>query len=174
MKHINVGLIGLGTVGTGVTKILLGEKPVLDEKLECTPVLKAIADRSIDAKAPKFGLLDQNITLSSNPDDVINNSEIDVIVEVIGGIDPARQIIHKALENGKSVVTANKELLAVYGTELFEKACKFGGCISFEASVCGGIPIIATLKDSLIANRIKSLYGIVNGTTNYILTRMKM
>ena len=174
MKHINIGLIGLGTVGTGVTKILLGEKPVLDEKLECVPVLKAIADRSIDAKAAKLGLLGQSILLSSNPDDVINNSEIDVIVEVIGGIDPARQIINRALENGKNVVTANKELLAIHGTELFEKACKFGRCISFEASVCGGIPIIATLKDSLIANRIKSLYGIVNGTTNYILTRMTM
>lgn len=173
MKPINIGLIGLGTVGRGVAKILLGEQPVLNDKLECAPFLKAIADRSIGAKAAKMGF-GPNIILSSNPDDIINNREIDVVVEVIGGIDQARKIIHGALENGKDIVTANKELLAVYGTELFEKARKSGKCISFEASVCGGIPIIATLRDSLIANRIKSMYGIVNGTTNYILTKMTM
>ena len=171
MKPINVGLIGLGTVGRSVTNILLGEKPVLEEKLECVPVLKAIADRSISSKAPKMNL-DSSILLTENPDDVINNEDIDVIVEVIGGTDIALNIVQKGLENGKNIVTANKELLAIYGTELFEKACKVGKCISFEASVCGGIPVIATLKDSLIGNRIKSIYGIVNGTTNFILTKM--
>ena len=171
MKHINVGLIGLGTVGKGVFNILMNKNYILDDKLEYSPVLKAIADRSIDRKAQDIRI-NPDIILSSNPDDIICNSEIDVIVEVIGGIEDAHRIISKSLENGKDIVTANKELLAIHGAKLFEKACKFGKSISFEASVCGGIPIIATLKDSLVGNRIKSIYGIVNGTTNYILTKM--
>lgn len=171
MKPINVGLIGLGTVGMGVAKILLGDKPVLQDKLKCAPVLKAIADRSIDYKASKMGF-NPSVYLTKNPDDLINNSDIDLIVEVIGGIDSAKKIIRAGLENGKNIVTANKELLALHGAELFETACKAGKCISFEASVCGGIPIIAAIRDSLIANRIESIFGIVNGTTNYILTKM--
>lgn len=171
MKPVNVGLIGLGTVGKGVVEILTGDKPVLGEKLDCMPVLKAIADRSIERKTAEMNL-DPGIALSNNPDDVINNSEIDIIIEVIGGLHPSKEIIEKSLQNGKDVVTANKELLALHGTELFQTAAKFGKCISFEASVCGGIPIIATLRDSLIANRIESIFGIVNGTTNYILTKM--
>lgn len=171
MKPVNVGLIGLGTVGSGVVNILTGKEPVLREKLDCMPVLKAIADRSIDLKASKMNL-DPSISLSSNPDDVINNSEIDIVIEVIGGLHPAKEIVERCLENGKNIVTANKELLAIHGAELFQKAEKYGKCISFEASVCGAVPIVATLRDSLIANRIESIFGIVNGTTNYILTKM--
>lgn len=171
MKAVNVGLIGLGTVGTGVVKILLGQHPVLENKLECMPILKAIADRNIDRKASKLGL-SPSIFLTNNPDDLINNNDIDIIVEVIGGISPAKEIILKGIEKGKSIITANKELLALHGAELFKKAHRCGSSISFEASVCGGIPIIATLRDCLIANRIESIYGIVNGTSNYVLTKM--
>lgn len=171
MKPVNVGLIGLGTVGTGVVKILLGKDPVLEDKLECAPILKAIADRSIDQKASKLGL-SPSIFLTNNPDDLINNNDIDIIVEVIGGIYPAKEIVLKGIEKGKSIVTANKELLALHGAELFKKARQYGSSISFEASVCGGIPIIAAIRDCLIANRIESIYGIVNGTSNYVLTKM--
>lgn len=173
MKSINVGLIGLGTVGSGVTEILLGKRPVLDEKLKRIPVLRAIADRSMGAKASGINF-PADIELTTNPDDVVNNSEIDVVIEVVGGVDHALRIVRNALENGKDVVTANKELLAVHGSELIEKARSLGRCIAFEASVCGGVPIVATLMESLVANRMKSVYGIVNGTTNYILSKMTM
>lgn len=171
MKPVNIGLIGLGTVGKGIVEILAGKNPILEKKLGHMPVLKAIADRSIKAKADQLNL-DSSISLTDNYNDVINNSEIDIIIEVIGGLDPAKEIIVKSLENGKNIVTANKELLAIHGPELFRKAAEFNKCISYEASVCGAIPVIATIRDSLIANRIESIYGIVNGTTNYILTKM--
>ncbi|MEK6636018.1 MAG: homoserine dehydrogenase [Planctomycetota bacterium] len=170
MKPFNVGVIGMGTVGTGVVKILLEKDSPLLEKLNCVPVLKGIADCNPDVKSKLKLPLD--IFFTNNAKALINNPDIQVIVELIGGVNPAKEIIIAALEKGKDVVTANKMLLALHGSELFSKARQHGKSISFEASVGGGIPIIAALRDGFIANKIESIFGIVNGTTNYILTKM--
>ena len=170
MKTFNVGLIGMGTVGTGVAKILLEKDSPLLEKLDCIPVLKGIADSNPDVKS-KLNLSPE-ILFTNDANALLNNPDIQVVVELVGGLHPAKEIIMTALEKGKDVVTANKMLLALHGSELFCKARKHGKSISFEASVGGGIPIIAALRDGFIANRIESIFGIVNGTTNYILTKM--
>lgn len=170
MKTFNVGLIGMGTVGTGVAKILLEKDSPLLEKLDCIPVLKGIADSNPDVKN-KLNLSPE-ILFTNDANALLNNPDIQVVVELVGGLHPAKEIIMSALEKGKDVVTANKMLLALHGSELFSKARQHGKSISFEASVGGGIPIIAALRDGFIANRIESIFGIVNGTTNYILTKM--
>lgn len=170
MKTLNVGLIGVGTVGTGVAKILLEKDSPLLEKLDCIPVLKGIADCNPDVKN-KLNL-PSDIFFTTDAKALLNNPDIQVVVELIGGLHPAKEIITTALEKGKDVVTANKMLLALHGSELFSKARQQGKSISFEASVGGGIPIIAALRDGFIANKIESIFGIVNGTTNYILTKM--
>ncbi|MDO8140284.1 MAG: homoserine dehydrogenase, partial [Candidatus Brocadiales bacterium] len=170
MKTFNVGLIGMGTVGTGVAKILLEKDSPLLEKLDCVPVLKGIADSNPDVKN-KLNL-SPGILFTNDAKALLDNPDIQVVVELIGGLNPAKGIIMAALEKGKDVVTANKMLLALHGSELFGKARQHGKSISFEASVGGGIPIIAALRDGFIANRIESIFGIVNGTTNYILTKM--
>ncbi|WKZ19711.1 MAG: homoserine dehydrogenase [Candidatus Jettenia sp. CY-1] len=170
MRTFNVGIVGMGTVGTGVVKILLEKHSPLLEKLDCIPVLKGIADRNLDARSRID--LPSDILFADDADILINDPDIHVIIELIGGLHPAKEIITKALEKGKDVVTANKMLLALHGLELFRKARQRGKSISFEASVGGGIPVIAALRDGFIANRIESIFGIVNGTTNYILTKM--
>jgi Homoserine dehydrogenase len=170
MKAFNVGLIGMGTVGAGVARILLEKKSPLLEKLDCVPVLKGIADSNPEVKS-KLNLPSE-ILFTTDGQQLLNNPDIQVIVELIGGGASRKEIITAALEKGKDVVTANKMLLALHGSELFRKARQHGKSISFEASVGGGIPIIAALRDGFIANRIESICGIVNGTTNYILTKM--
>ncbi|MBU6391627.1 MAG: homoserine dehydrogenase [Planctomycetes bacterium] len=170
MKTFHAGLVGVGTVGTGVSKILLDKNSPLWEKLDCVPVLKGVADSNPDVKN-KLNL-PSDILFTTDAKTLLNNPDIQVIIELIGGLHPAKEIIMTALEKGKDVVTANKMLLALHGSELFDKARKHGKSISFEASVGGGIPIIAALRDGFIANRIESIFGIVNGTTNYILTKM--
>lgn len=170
MKTFNVGLIGMGTVGAGVAKILLEKDSPLLEKLDCMPVLKGIADCNPDVKNTLN--VPSDIFFTTDAKVLLHSPDIQVIVELIGGLHPAREIITTALEKGKDVVTANKMLLALHGSELFSKARQHGKSISFEASVGGGIPIIAALRDGFIANRIESIFGIVNGTTNYILTKM--
>jgi homoserine dehydrogenase len=166
---INVGIIGLGTVGSGTVRILLENKDVLAERLGFEINLKKIAARDIlkkrDLKVPE-GILTADV------DTLLNDPEIRIIVELIGGISPAKEYILKALSKGKHVVTANKALLATDGSEIFAAAHKAGVEIGFEASVAGGIPIIKVIREGLVANRIKALYGIINGTTNYILTKM--
>lgn len=170
MRTFNVGIVGMGTVGTGVVKILLEKHSPLLEKLDCIPVLKGIADRNLDVRNRID--LPSDILFADDADILINDPDIHVIIELIGGLHPAKEIITKALEKGKDVVTANKMLLALHGLELFRKARQCGKSISFEASVGGSIPVIAALRDGFIANRIESIFGIVNGTTNYILTKM--
>lgn len=170
MRTFNVGIVGVGIVGTGVVKILLEKHSPLLEKLDCIPVLKGIADRNLDVRNRID--LPSDILFADDADILINDPDIHVIIELIGGLHPAKEIITKALEKGKDVVTANKMLLALHGLELFRKARQCGKSISFEASVGGGIPVIAALRDGFIANRIESIFGIVNGTTNYILTKM--
>lgn len=160
----------MGTVGTGVAKILLEKNSPLLEKLDCRLVLKGIADRNPDTKN-KLNL-PSDFFFTTDAKTLLNNPDIQVVAELVGGVHPAKEIITMALEKGKDVVTANKMLLALDGSELFSTARLHGKSISFEASVGGGIPIIAALRDGFIANRIEAVFGIVNGTTNYILTKM--
>jgi homoserine dehydrogenase len=168
MKTINVGLIGLGTVGGGVVHILQEHHDdfVRDQDIDLR--LVAVASRE-SAEAERLGVTD---IFSTDGYRVINNPEVDVVIELIGGTTAARDFVVAALSAGKSVVTANKALIAAYGHELMELARAKGAEIAFEASVGGGIPIIGPLRHTLAGNRILSLVGIVNGTTNYMLTRM--
>lgn len=166
---INVGIIGFGTVGTGTVRILLENKDVLKERLGFEINLRKIAVRDIGRDR---GIKVPEGVLTTDVDAVLNDPHIDIVVEVIGGIRPAKDFILKAINNGKHVVTANKALLATDGNEIFTAAQEAGIEIGFEASVAGGIPIIKVIREGLVANRIKAVYGIINGTSNYILTKM--
>jgi homoserine dehydrogenase len=167
--QVNIGILGLGTVGTGVARILLEQQGLLTTRSALTFNLKAIAEvnwdrqRDLDLTGVQC-LTDANLLL--------NDPEIDIVVETIGGYEPAFSFISKALNNRKHVVTANKALIATRGRELFKIAQQNGVDLLFEASVGGGIPIIKGLREGLVANQIESIFGILNGTSNYILTRM--
>jgi homoserine dehydrogenase len=169
MKKICVGLLGFGTVGSGTAKILVENREVLKSRLGADLELKWIAD--LDVKRDRGVAVDRKV-LTTDAEAVINDPEVDVVVELIGGYVPAKKFILKALNNGKQVVTANKALLAAHGNEIFAAARENGVEIGFEASVGGGIPLIKSMKEGLVANRIQGLYGILNGTSNYILTKM--
>ncbi len=168
-RTVQVAIIGFGTVGTGTARILMKKRAELERKSGVPIVLKHIADPDIrrdrGIKLPK-GML------TKDTDTVLNDPDIDIIVELIGGIHPAKEIIIRALENGKHVVTANKALLAEEGRDIFSAAEKNRVDIGFEASVAGSIPIIKVVRESLIGNSINNIYGIINGTANYILTKM--
>jgi len=169
MKDIHVGLIGLGTIGTGVAKTLLQNSSLLEERLGFSLSLKSIADLDLTTNRG-FAIPDGMLT--PNADKILTDPEINIVVELIGGTEPARTFILKALEAGKHVVTANKALLASKGKELFDAAQTFGKDLYYEAAVGGGIPIIKTLREALISNNFTFIYGILNGTCNYILTEM--
>jgi homoserine dehydrogenase len=166
---ISVGIIGFGTVGTGTVKILLENKEIIKERLGFEINLRRIAD--LDVEKDRGIKLPKGI-MTTIVDDILRDPEIDIVVELIGGIRPAKDFILKAINNHKHVVTANKALLATEGNEIFAVAHKKGVEIGFEASVAGGIPIIKVIREGLVANRIKAVYGIINGTSNYILTKM--
>ncbi len=166
---INVGIIGFGTVGTGTAKILIENRKLLRDRTGVDINLKKIAD--LDIKRDRGIKLPKGV-LTTDADSVITDPDIHIIVELIGGTTVAKEIMLKAIKNGKHVVTANKALLATHGKEIFKAAEKAGVKIGFEASVAGGIPIIKIISEGLVANRIKSIYGIINGTTNYILSKM--
>jgi homoserine dehydrogenase len=166
---INVGIIGFGTVGTGTVRILLENREILKERLGFEINLKRIADLDIERDR---GISLPEGVLSTDVDALLNDPHIDIVVELIGGIKPAKDFILKAISNRKHVVTANKALLATAGNEIFTAALEAGVEIGFEASVAGGIPIIKVIREGLVANRIKAVYGIINGTSNYILTKM--
>ncbi len=168
-KEIGVGLLGMGTVGRGVYRILNDNKAGIEQKVGVPIVIKKILVRDISkdrGMALSKGLLTTNIS------DLLDDPEIDIIVEVLGGVDLALEYALRALESGKSLVTANKDMIALHGKRLFEAADLSGRDLFFEASVAGGIPIIKHLKECLAANRITQLIGIINGTTNYMLSRM--
>jgi homoserine dehydrogenase len=172
-KLIKIGLMGVGTVGTGVIKVLLKNKENISHRVGAELVIKRILDKDISRVSKKIQELGlEESLLTSDVNDLVLDPEIDIIIEVIGGIHPAQEFIIKALENGKSVVTANKDLIASHGKELFEAASIHQADLFFEASVAGGIPIIQPLKESLSGNQFKHIMGIVNGTTNFILTKM--
>lgn len=167
-KHVKIGLIGLGTVGSGVQYLVEKNRDLIKQRTNIDIILKSICDLRIDEIEKPAGTI-----LTKNWRELVNDPEIDIIVELIGGIEPAKTIIRESLKNGKSVVTANKKLLAEEGDDLFSAADKSKTRIEFEASVGGGIPCILSLKSGLVGNKIDSVIGILNGTTNYILTRME-
>jgi len=161
-KKVAIGMLGLGTVGSGVVKVLSKFNNI---------EIKNIAVKNINKVRNIQGLNKEIIT--DNAEIIVNNPEIDILIEVIGGINPAFELIKKAIINGKHIVTANKELIAKHGDELFELAKKHNVVILYEAAVAGGIPIIMPLVQSLAGNKISKIAGILNGTTNYILTKME-
>jgi homoserine dehydrogenase len=168
-KQVKVGLVGFGTVGCGVAKLILEEADSIAAKtglrLELACVVDTDTESSRPVKLPR-GILTNDINK------LLNDSGIQIGVELVGGTDAAKQIQLKMLEAGKDVVTANKALLAEYGNELYEAAHKNNRCIAFEASCAGGIPIVSGIRTGLAANEIRAMYGIVNGTCNYILSSM--
>jgi homoserine dehydrogenase len=167
-KPIRICLLGLGTVGTGVVTLLRQNAENITHKLGKRLVLTGILVR--DPAKPRQVPIEPGL-LTADPA-ILMDPGIDMVVEVMGGIDPAREYVLQALRGGKSVVTANKDLLANYGEELFAAVAQYGGALYFEGSVAGGIPIIRPLKECLAANCLQEVMGIINGTTNYILTRM--
>ena len=167
-KIIKAGLLGLGTVGTGVYKLAKRQKEEIEKKTGVSLQIEGILVHNIEKKREG---VDPSL-LTDNYRDLTENEEISVIIEVMGGIELAKTIILEAMRAGKSVVTANKDLVAVHGAQLYETAAENGVDFLFEAAVAGGIPIIRPLKQCLAGNEISDAVGIVNGTTNYILTRM--
>ena len=164
-----VGLLGCGNVGAGVAKMLLEDRDFINQKMGWPLSLSKVAVR--DKTARRLYNVPPEL-LTTDPYEIVGNPEIKVVAELMGGIEPAKTLILKAIASGQHVVTANKALLALHGREIFEAAAANKVEVMFEASVAGGIPIIRTLKEGLSANRINHLFGILNGTTNYILTRM--
>jgi homoserine dehydrogenase len=169
METIKVGLLGFGTIGVGVVKTMLEQKSLLRSRLGVTLELKKIAD--LDITTPRDVDVDRAL-LTTDAHEILNDPDIQIVVELIGGYEPAKSLILQAIRNGKHVVTANKALLAVHGGEIFETANQHHVDIGFEGSVGGGIPIIRSLREGFVANNFTEIYGILNGTTNYILTEM--
>ncbi len=169
IKKINLGLLGFGTIGSGVLKVLQKKSALLENKLGVKIKLKRVCE--INPTLVKK-LKSIKVDVCKNADKILEDPDIDIVIELIGGIHPAKEYILKALRNKKHVVTANKALLAENGEEIFKTAKENGADVYFEASVGGGIPIIRSLREGLIANNIESIYGIINGTSNYILSAM--
>ena len=170
MKPINVGLLGLGTVGGGTLTVLRRNAGEITRRAGREIKVTMAAVRDLE-KARK--LAGPELEITTDPMAVVNNPDIDIVVELIGGTTLAKELVLKAIANGKHVVTANKALLALYGNEIFKAAQAKGVMVAFEAAVAGGIPIIKALRESLTANRIEWIAGIINGTTNFILTEMR-
>ena len=170
MKPMNVGLLGLGTVGGGTLTVLRRNAAEITRRAGREIRVTMAAVRNLE-KAAHFAAPDMQLTL--DPFAVVNHPDIDIVVEMIGGSSPAKELILQAIENGKHVVTANKALIANHGTEIFAAAQRKGVMVAFEAAVGGGIPIIKAIREGLTANRIEWIAGIINGTTNFILTEMR-
>ena len=170
MKPIKVALLGIGTVGSGVFKVLQRNQTEIKARTGRGIEITLVADRAADHARSIVGNTTEVITDAFA---AVTRPEIDIVVELIGGYTVAKELVLKAIENGKHVVTANKALLAVHGTEIFEAAQKKGVMVAFEAAVAGGIPIIKALREGLTANRIEWVAGIINGTTNFILSEMR-
>ncbi|MDD5005887.1 MAG: homoserine dehydrogenase [Candidatus Omnitrophica bacterium] len=169
MKKINIGLIGLGTIGSGVLKILSQKRKSFKKKYDVDFNMAKICDKNPKLRS-KLNISPRIFTTKYQ--DIVNSKDIDVVIELIGGINPAKDIILRSLESGKSVITANKALLAQDLSSMLAVAHKNKSQLRFEASVCGGIPIIKSLTEGLVADRIESVVGIINGTSNYILSEM--
>lgn len=170
MKPINVGLLGIGTVGGGTFLVLKRNQEEIARRAGRGIVITIIADREVD-KARKIA--GDETLITSDLNDVVTHPDVNIVIELIGGNVIAKELILKAIENGKHVVTANKALLALHGTEIFAAAQRRGVMVAFEAAVAGGIPIIKALREGLTANRIEWIAGIINGTSNFILSEMR-
>jgi len=168
MKEIKVGIIGFGTVGSGTAQVMIDQAERIGKRSGLRIVLKRVADIIIEKLPSHFG----NVILTKDANDIFDDSEIDIVVELVGGTTIAKTFILQAIEKGKHVVTANKALLSEHGAEIFAAAARKNVEVGFEASVGGGIPVIKALKEGLVANKIESIMGIMNGTGNYILTQM--
>ncbi len=170
MRVIKIGIIGLGTVGSGVLTLLHKNSELIKQRINCEILIKSILVNNISKKRQLVHSAYQSL-LTDNPDTLFN--DIDILIEVMGTIDVARKHIEYALKNGIHVITANKDLIALHGGELLDLAKKHQVSLLFEASVCGGIPIIDMIRNSFQGNHIESILGILNGTTNFILTLME-
>jgi homoserine dehydrogenase len=170
MKPINVGLIGIGTVGGGTWTVLKRNAEEITRRAGRPIQITAVADKNVDLARQITGGIAR---ITDDAFSVVNDPEIDIVVELIGGYGVAKEVVMQAIANGKHVVTANKALLAVHGTEIFTAAQQKGVMVAFEAAVAGGIPIIKALREGLTANRIEWAAGIINGTTNFILSEMR-
>ncbi len=169
MKPIQVGLIGFGTAGSGVVRLLLERADLLARRLGTPLILKKVAD--LDLARPRPVALNPEL-LTPRAADLLDDPDIDIVVELIGGLEAARDYVLTAISRGKHVVTANKALLAHHGNDILAAAAAAGVEVAFEASVCGGVPLLLALRQGLAANRIQEMFGILNGTANYILTQM--
>ena len=170
MKPVKLGLIGVGTVGASTARVLKNNALEIARRAGREIEIIHASRRDISLGMPEGN---DHILLTDNPFEVVDNPDVDVVIELIGGYDPAFQLVMRAIENGKHVVTANKALIALHGNEIFSAAQKNGVTVAFEAAVAGGIPIIKSIREGLSANRIEWLAGIINGTGNFILTEMR-
>ncbi|PHV08504.1 homoserine dehydrogenase [Janthinobacterium sp. BJB412] len=170
MKPIKVGLLGIGNVGSGTFNVLRRNQEEIRRRAGRGIEITMVSARNIERARERTG---GAVQVVADPFEVVNNPDIDIVVELIGGYDLAKQLVLQAIANGKHVVTANKALLAVHGNEIFAAAQEKGVMVAFEAAVAGGIPIIKALREGLTANRIEWLAGIINGTTNFILSEMR-
>jgi len=170
MKPINVGLLGIGTVGGGTFAVLERNREEISRRAGCAITMKMVADKEVD-KARR--IVGARATVTADALEVVNHPDIDIVIELIGGTTVAKDLILRAITNGKHIVTANKALLARHGNEIFAAAQKQDVMVAFEAAVGGGIPIIKSLREGLSANRIEWIAGIVNGTCNFILSEMR-
>jgi homoserine dehydrogenase len=170
MKPIKVGLLGVGNVGGGTFDVLERNQEEIRRRAGRGIEVVAVSARNLERARTRTG---GKVKVVASPFDIVNDPEIDIVVELIGGYDQARELVLQAIANGKHVVTANKALLAVHGNEIFAAAQAKGVMVAFEAAVAGGIPIIKALREGLTANRIEWLAGIINGTTNFILSEMR-
>jgi len=169
-RAIGVGLLGFGTIGTGVAKLLKRNADVIEQRLGAPLRLVRIADIDTDTDR---GVDLEGIRFDADSEGLVADPEVEIVVELIGGTSVARRFILRSIEGGKHVVTANKALLALHGAEIFGQAADRGVDVAFEASVGGGIPILRSVREGLAANHIDALYGILNGTTNYVLSEME-
>src|SRR5467141_816063 len=170
MKPINVGLLGIGTVGGGTWAVLARNREEISRRAGRDIRISVVADKET-SKARK--LTGGNARVTADAFEVVRDPEIDIVIELIGGVTVARDLVLAAVDNGKHVVTANKALLATHGNEIFAAAQKKGVMVAFEAAVAGGVPIIKALREGLTANRIEWIAGIINGTSNFILSEMR-
>ena len=170
MKPINVGLLGIGTVGGGTFTVLKRNEAEITRRAGRAIRISVVADKNTALARQVAG---EGVRITDDAFSVVTDPEVDIVVELIGGYGVARELVLKAIENGKHVVTANKALLATHGTEIFAAAQKKGVIVAFEAAVAGGIPIIKAVREGLAANRIEWIAGIINGTTNFILSEMR-
>jgi len=169
MKNIHVGLIGFGTVGSGVVRLLADNAGLIADKLGAHLILKRVAD--LDTTSDRGVTLLPGV-LTGDVNEIFNDPEISIVIELIGGYEPAKSFVLKAIAAGKHVVTANKALLALHGDEIYAKAAAAGVEVLYEAAVGGGIPVLSAIKGNMAANRFTTILGILNGTCNYILTKM--